>query len=206
MRTAITAAAAATALLSACSFASADGLGWSGFYVGLETGIAQNVVTLNGSFPGPFTEKQSDTGALFGAFAGYDHQVSNWVFGGLVDADYVGTNDLVFGGKAGTHYDLDWIATARVRAGFLPSEKLLLYGTGGVALAGASSSFFFGDLDSTRVGYVVGAGAEYRIDQNWSLKGEFLHHNFGNVISSMTSDYTFKPVVNTGKIGLTYRF
>ncbi len=206
MRSAITAVATATALLSACSFASADSLGWSGFYVGLETGVAQNVTTLTGTFPGPFTEKQSDTGALFGSFAGYDHQVSNWVFGGLVDADYVGTNDLVFGGKVGTHYDLDWVATARVRAGFLPSEKLLLYGTGGVALAGAQSTFMFIPLDSPRVGYVVGAGAEYRVNANWSLKGEFLHYDFGDAAPAGNGIYTLRPTLNSGKIGITYRF
>lgn len=206
MRAAITAVATATALLSACSFASADGLGWSGFYVGLETGVAQNVTTLTGNFPGPFTEKQSDTGALFGAFAGYDHQIGNWVVGGLADVDYVGTGDLVFGGKVGTNYDLDWVATARVRAGFLPNDKLLLYGTGGVALAGAQSAFFFTAIDSPRVGYVVGAGAEYRVNANWSVKGEFLHHNFGDAAPAGNGVYSLRPTLNSGKIGVACRF
>lgn len=126
--------------------------------------------------------------------------------GALADIDYVGTDDLFFGGKTTANYDMDWVATARVRAGFTPHESLLLYGTGGVALAGAATMFNSAPVSSTQVGYVVGAGAEYRINSNWSVKGEFLHHNFGNVISSTTRTHALKPVLNTGKIGITYRF
>lgn len=205
MRLGITAAIAATALVSAVSLAEA-GEGWSGYYVGLETGVAVNVVTLSGDIPSPFVERQSDTGALAGIFAGADGQFGKWVFGGLVDFDYVGTDPLVFSGKIGSGYDMNWVATARVRAGFAPNDKLLLFGTGGIALAGADAVFPPLVLDSRQLGYVVGAGAEYRFAQNWSLKGEFLHHNFGNRLREIPSGYSMSPVLNSFKVGLAYRF
>lgn len=205
MRTGTIALVAAFALGSAASIAHAEQT-WSGYYAGLETGMVYNVVTLTGDFPAPFVEPQSDTGLTFGAFAGFDRQVGNWVFGGLADVDYVGTDDLVFGGKVDTSYDMDLVATARVRAGFAANEKLLIFGTGGLAVAVANARFGGTQLASTQLGYVVGAGAEYRMKGNWSVKGEFLHHNFGDRIAPDPNNYTFKPVLNSFKVGLAYRF
>jgi outer membrane immunogenic protein len=56
------------------------------------------------------------------------------------------------------------------------------------------------------VGYVVGAGAEYRVNANWSLKGEFLHYDFGDAAPAGNGIYTLRPTLNSGKIGITYRF
>lgn len=205
MRPGITAAIAATAMISAVSLAEA-GDGWSGYYVGLETGVAYNIVTLTGPFGPTGVETQQDLGALAGVFAGADGQFGKWVFGGLVDFDYIGTDPLVFAGKLGSGYDMNWVATARVRAGFAPNDKVLLFGTAGLALAGADATFLPLVLDSRQIGYVVGAGAEYRFARNWSVKGEFLHHNFGNRLKDITPDYTMTPVLNSFKVGLAYRF
>lgn len=224
-------------LATSTTHANAEG-GWSGFYVGLETGIASNVVDFTAPDPddgggdggdeafarisggkfvmrghaGPgadYHETASSAGVLAGAFIGYDQQYGDFVFGGLADIDYVGTNDLVFGGKGGPNYDLNWVATARVRAGFAPSEKLLIFGTGGVAIAGVSGSLSPLSeprlIGSTQTGYVVGLGAEYRFKENWSIKGEFLHYDFGKV-TSIEVPSSFEPRLDALKIGIAYRF
>lgn len=201
-------AAMGAVLLSTAVPASAEG-GWSGFYVGLEVGGGNNVVSLHDETFVPFDEKQSDSGVVAGVFAGYDHQIGDFVIGGVADIDYVGTSDIVFEGKANTNYDMNWVATARVRAGWAPNDQLLLYGTGGFAIAGQDGNLgSFGGpqpIGSTEVGYVVGAGAEYRFATNWSVKGEYLHHNFGAIDVEGTGA-TFKPKLDVFKVGLAYRF
>ena len=77
------------------------------------------------------------------------------------------------------------ISTVRVRVGYAV-QNWLMYGTGGVAvisgktttsLAGVTCGTV-GNLrcsgDSTRVGIAAGLGIEYGIDQNWSVKTEYL--------------------------------
>ncbi len=177
-------AAIGAALLSSTIPALAEG-GWSGFYVGLEAGGGNNTVNLQDNVFFPVDEDQSDSGIVAGVFAGYDHQIGDFVIGGVADIDYVGTSDIVFEGKGNTNYDMNWVATARVRAGWAPSDQLLFYGTGGFAVAGQDGNVgtFAGPLPikSTQWGYVIGAGAEYRFASNWSVKGEYLHHDFGTV-------------------------
>lgn len=208
MRTGITAAIAASAMLSAVSLAEA-GDGWSGYYVGLETGITYNVVSLTDSAFLGSVENLSNSGLVAGAFAGFDRQIGDFVIGGVADIDYVGAPDLVFTGKTDTNYDLNWVATARVRAAWAVNDKVLLFGTGGLALAGASGQIngLGGPtaISGTHLGYVVGAGAEYRFRDNWSLKGEFLHHDFGTVTAPGATS-VFRPRLETFKVGLTYRF
>ncbi len=183
--------------------------GWSGFYVGLETGIARNIVKVSDPISGIFDETNGSTGVVAGAFAGYDQQIGDFVIGGVADIDYVGTHDIVFQGKANTNYDMNWVASARVRAGFAPNSKVLLYGTGGVAFAGVSGNLgsFIGPnpIKSTETGYVLGLGAEYRFQDNWSVKGEYLHYDFGK-IETAGSSANFRPRLDAFKIGLAYRF
>lgn len=90
---------------------------------------------------------------------------------------------------------LNWFSTFRGRAGFLATPTLLLYGTGGVAVAQIGSStnetfgtdqFFLGGFGfqgsttATRVGFTVGAGAEWMFAPKWSVKAEYLFLDFGS--------------------------
>jgi outer membrane immunogenic protein len=96
---------------------------------------------------------------------------------------------------------MNWLGTARARVGFVatPDNRLMLYGTGGFAYGGASGFvnifdnmnglFLHGAPSSTRVGWTIGAGAEYAITNNITIKGEYLYYNLGS------SNFT---VANTG--------
>jgi outer membrane immunogenic protein len=88
-----------------------------------------------------------------------------------------------------------WFATGRVRAGFTPADRVLIYGTGGVAWANFQSSTavafgtipqfgvfngatHFGSASSNQLGWVGGAGAEWAVTNNWSIKAEYLYLRF----------------------------
>ena len=74
---------------------------------------------------------------------------------------------------------------------------MLLYGTGGLAVTDGHASNFFTDYFSpsetggssksnTLIGYVVGGGAEWALDRQWSLKAEYLFLSFGSISTSVS--------------------
>jgi outer membrane immunogenic protein len=90
--------------------------------------------------------------------------------------------------------DLDWFSTVRGRLG-TTFGKVLLYGTGGLAVARVNSStniafgtdqFFLagngfqGSYAMVRPGWVAGVGLEWQVVSKWSLKAEYLHLDFGS--------------------------
>jgi outer membrane immunogenic protein len=91
---------------------------------------------------------------------------------------------------------LNYLGTVRGRFGFLPKPSVLLYVTGGLAYGGVQSSTSIsggevpptgssnfagsGSASSTRVGYTVGAGAEWKFAPKWSVKAEYLYYDLGN--------------------------
>jgi outer membrane immunogenic protein len=100
---------------------------------------------------------------------------------------------LVAGCATGTglftaNYKLDWFGTARGRIGILPTDRVLLYATGGLAYGEVSASApLIPNWGSTRAGWTLGAGAEAAIDHNWSIKPEYLYMDLGNVGGSSTT-------------------
>jgi outer membrane immunogenic protein len=95
---------------------------------------------------------------------------------------------------------VDWLATVRARAG-VSSGMGFFYVTGGLPIADASFSreiFVPGDgcpatpchavRDSaTLTGWTVGAGGEYALTRNWSLKAEYLFVDLGSGLDDTTA-------------------
>ena len=75
---------------------------------------------------------------------------------------------------------LPWIATLRGRVGYA-IDRVLLYGTGGVAFTNASDNVTlsgFGTVfnaSSTNAGWTIGAGGEVALAQNWTARVEYLY-------------------------------
>jgi len=161
----------------------------------------------------PLTGRANVNGFVGGGQAGYNWQREKWLFGLEGDIQYSderGRADVcvVAGCAIGTgiltaNYKLDWFGTARGRVGFLPTERLLLYATGGLAYGHVSATAALVpplaplNWGSTRAGWTVGAGAEAAIDRNWSVKLEYLYMDLGNVGSSGSSATTVVNQVNT---------
>ena len=94
---------------------------------------------------------------------------------------------------------IDWLATARGRVGYLAMQNLLAYGTAGAAFGGVSAQTAvnqqwygtafgpsFGTLPAvgrysgTRFGWTAGAGLEWMLASDLSLKAEYLYYDLGS--------------------------
>jgi outer membrane immunogenic protein len=137
-------------------------------------------------------------------------------FGSIVNGVAVPTavlgDNLYVNAKA----NLSWIGTTRARVGFVatPDNRLMFYGTGGIAYAGGSSNFniydatqglyWSGSPSSTRVGWTIGAGVEYALTNNWTIGAQYLYVDLGsktiNTIPNVAAATLLPNVYATAKI------
>ena len=150
-----------------------------------------------GTIPGSY--RTNDSGFIGGGQIGYNYQMGAFVAG--LEADFQGstlskTATSLGTGSTGTlKSSLDWLGTARGRLGYVVFDRFLVYGTGGLAYGQtelnhsltdttAGGTLFGGNTLSgskttTRAGWTLGAGGEYAITQNWSVKVEYLYYDLG---------------------------
>jgi outer membrane immunogenic protein len=150
-----------------------------------------------------------------GGQAGYNWQSGKFVGGVEGDISWTGINQTIITTKTMTpplagfmvHSEgmkEDWIATIRGRAGFVVTPAFMLYATGGLAFAHVQTAgavaftvtpdLYGGGADETRFGYTVGAGGEWMIAPNWSIKAEYLFVDLGKQRDNL-------PCLNTGICG-----
>ena len=184
----------------------------------------------------------SSAGFTGGVQGGYNWQNGNVVFGGEADfgafdfstsASPAGVFPFVF---AGTTYALSesataqWLATLRGRLGYAVTPDLLIYGTGGIAFTDFEFSSRYADnangvglpggagftsRSRFMVGWTLGAGGEWLMDRNWSIKAEYLYVDFGSmnfpVAVSNTPAFTQTMVIDAdlssqvARIGINFR-
>lgn len=109
------------------------------------------------------------------------------------------------------HRDLEYLGTARARAGYALAPNFLLYATGGLAYGGVdlsakvrqtlSPSALFsptgkGDLFENRVGWTIGGGAELAFTPNLSAKFEALYYDLGRATISGFPSQVYTNVLN----------
>jgi outer membrane immunogenic protein len=249
----------------------AKGITWSGFYVGVNGGMAWSDVQAGTSavcndthdpalvppaFNGidcPFASVpvdqlavigtagsggMSDRGFLGGAQAGVNVQKGSVVYGFEVDvqsfklgASRTGTtpdpNNAANLITVATAFDTDWLFTARSRLGWAVSPNFLLYATGGVAAtelgvsnslsSSVSSAQAAGSAGGRVIGWTLGGGAEWALSPNWTLRGEYLHLDFGKVTAnaqvrdpahdfSTNMTTTVELTAQIVRAGLNYKF
>jgi outer membrane immunogenic protein len=180
-------------------------------------------------FPGGLGSQSA--GFLGGGQAGYNWQTGAFVLGVETDFDgstlsksfnNVGTPFTAAGALTGDFLtvngktSLSWLGTTRGRVGFVvtPDNRLMIYATGGVAYGGGSSHFsvfdsttgslFTGSPSSTRVGWVAGAGVEYALTNNWTIRGEYLYADLGSSnftsVGNAAAAVNFPGVYVSGKV------
>jgi outer membrane immunogenic protein len=196
-------------VLKAPPIAPAPVLSWTGFYAGLNGGYsfghARSTV-----FSGTASEVDVSTTWLLGVEA--DFQITGeraglGVNGGSTRTTVLGGDfNLVTSLAAANSYSMPWFGTFRGRLGVVADPAILLYATGGLAVADvkySTQSFLTGQLfgpgatgtipagpavtvagtefseKQTRVGFTVGAGVEYKVTQSWSGKLEYLYVDLG---------------------------
>jgi len=152
----------------------------------------------------PQSLSASGTGAVFGGQLGYNWQTGSWVLG--VEGDFDGTG--ISGTQKSVFASLltpsntdgftatekaNWLASARGRVGYTWGPGLL-YATGGGAwesvtrnsmVSANTGNNVFGDsaagsFTTTKSGWVAGAGYEWMMAANWTVRGEYLFYKFSN--------------------------
>lgn len=141
------------------------------------------------------TQQTESKGFIGGVQSGYNFQVKNFVTG--VEADFNSdrhkksvsnsqTYTLVGTFQFTQSIKRDWLMTVRPRAGYAV-KRALIYGTGGLAVTNLNYQMNFTDsfnakanntINKTKAGWTAGVGAEFRVSDKWSVKGEYLYTNF----------------------------
>lgn len=205
------------ALVLSCSVASAGD--WSGFYSGLSAGWVES----NDTWTNTGNPDFNDVGkrSFLGIQGGYNWQFGHTVLG--VEADYLFVTEeasVVCGdGSVLCGHQLKDLGSVRGRLGWVGTPSAMIYLTGGLgwgaakwtqqdAVTGDTSAG--GTASRTVAGLVLGAGGEYLLAKNWSLKGEYLHYDFGKFTPS-DAEFpggapTFKLYADTYKLGLNFRY
>jgi OOP family OmpA-OmpF porin len=218
---------------------------WQGFYAGVNGGglFGNSTATLttngiNGNGGNTFTTNQhfNGGGALGGGQIGYNFRWNpSWLLGIETDFDGAGlsnnggTGTRTIGGLTSTYQvgrTQEWLGTVRGRLGWTPSPTWLTYVTGGFSYAQIDSSFanqfsgtstasLRGSKSGVSTGYNVGAGAEFAVSPQFSIKAEYLYVNLGTigynvandtVRSTLTNHVSFDNNENIFRVGLNYHF
>lgn len=186
---------------------------WNGFYAGVFGGYGSGNTNYT-VIAAPATQANIATsGWLLGATAGVNGQWDMFVLGveGDIAWSNIGGDAAALGGTISTN--TSWIATLRGRAG-IAVDQALLYVTAGVAAANVSStSNVPGTFAGTRTGWTAGAGLEYAVTEDWSVKAEYAYTHLGTAsdggalaggIPANALDIT--PSFHAVKIGANFHF
>jgi len=220
------------------SFAAPPIFAWTGWYAGMAagwirseseatlTGVTGNFLVVPALLPSKLSHDAD--GFIAGLTLGYNQKMSVAFVGGI-EADIAYTD--VSGskarsitidsdtGSASVRTEMDWFGTVRARAGWLASQQMLFYATGGLAYADldrtASASIVDGGVgvvitptsvssskSDWKAGWTVGGGLEWLLGNKTTLKSEYLYYDLED--SSITigggGDTVRYKLENTGHI------
>ena len=178
----------------------------------------------------------SASGWLAGAQIGYNYQIKNWVLG--VEGEVSWTS--LKGSNKDPNYsninqtDTDFVGVLSGRLGYA-WDRLLVYGKAGGAWAHdkysvlTNTTFTVGNgspapvtvtsgtmVDAAtvnRFGYMLGAGVEYALTPQWSVRAEYQYLDFGWQHTTFTPtttvvspiDENIRQRIQVAEIGLNYR-
>jgi outer membrane immunogenic protein len=173
-------------------------------------------------------------GFIGGGQWGYNYQFgtnSNWVAGFESDVQGIATGNHTtnrfssainppfttepFDQNLTVSKSFGFLATDRVRLGFLITPTWLVYGTGGLAYGTTDVStsiaqivandpalpnpyFSHGSFNHWLAGWTAGGGLEWLFAPNWSVKVEYLYYDLGSV------SYALSPLVNVNSAGTVF--
>ena len=203
---------------------------WSGIYWGSQIGYTGMVLRqtetdyapATGGFAGGPVTNYTASGLTIGSHLGYQAQFNSFVVG--LEADFDGPFI-----KAGVVYTTPFATTGYQRTDFtntlrgalrgrigVASDRLLTYITGGLAVGGFQSieTGGFGAFQVqkyTRLGWTLGGGVEYALNNDWSMRAEYRYSDFGRL--NMTTfqampgnQFSTRVTDNEGRLGVTYHW
>jgi outer membrane immunogenic protein len=213
---------------------------WAGPYLGVTAGYANGFHSfddLAGAFLGyPGLANDQSRGFAGGGTLGINWQAGTLVYGLETDIDWLSNKSSYVDPNGGINNfypsetnRLDFLGTVRGRLG-LAVDRTLLYVTAGLAYGEVTNTVQYNSFNfptsntpyfhdnSTRFGWVVGAGLEHAWTPNWTIKGEALYAELDSPNATWVSpgSPTFPPNTifnerfNTGvaiiRGGLNYKF
>jgi outer membrane immunogenic protein len=203
---------------------------WTGFYIGGNIGGAwvQSDVT-DTMFDLNFANGSNNGRIIFGGQAGLNYQIGNFVIGVEGEWDWSVNNNTdngvlipAIGNILATSNDT-WISTVAARFGFAV-DHWLFYGKAGAGWVGnngftitntVTGESIAGSSSGTSAGWLAGAGIEWALTNNWTLKLEYDYlavstrsftlpatADFLAGDTFTTTDHNFQMV----KVGINYLF
>ncbi len=182
---------------------------WTGFYVGVNGGYGTgNFDNLGGTVFG------DPSGGLVGGTVGYNYQINQFVVGLEGDLDWadIEKSQTFLNGSNGKA-TLDSLGHVLGRLGFA-YDRALFYVAGGYA--GGDVHGTFNDVplglalsnSAWQSGYAVGAGIEYAVTNNISVKAQYLYSQLGDTTYFGGTPDSVKTglAVNTFTTGINYKF
>lgn len=148
---------------------------WTGGHAGLSLGYARG--DAGGS---------SGNHGTYGVNGGYDWDFGQWVAGAALDWN---KTDVGLGGSD----KLKDIARLKLRAG-ADLGRTLVYVTAGPARASAT----VGGVSGHDNGWFAGVGADYQLNDRWTVGGEVLENKFNNFNSTGNDLKATTAAVNVG--------
>ena len=139
----------------------------------------------------------SPVGVIVGADVGYNYQMDQVVLGveGDLNFNSAKSSPRCVGNygdyNASCRTQADYTGDLDVRLGFMPIDRVLIYGKAGAAYAHttfqpANENYHgspvagYASSDGDRWGYVLGVGADVAITDRWSLGAEYNFQDFGS--------------------------
>ncbi len=216
------------------------GTPFQGSFPNSQAGLLATTLTgYQGPTVGPFNVSSgtnSASGWLAGVQIGYNYQIKNWVLGVEGEANWTSLkgSNLDPSHPNINQTDTDFIGVLGGRLGYA-WDRLMLYGKAGGAWAHdkysviSNTTFAVGNgspapvtvtsgtmVDAAtvnRFGYMLGAGAEYALTPQWSVKAEYEYLDFGRQRTTLTPttavvspfDEDIRQRIQIAEIGLNYK-
>lgn len=192
------------------------GPSWTGFFIGGQGGYAWGDQSFNFTFPGTGSTSVDPSGGFGGVIYGTNYQFGQWVLGTISDFSFGSIKSsgtaVTTAGNALVEQKLEYFDTTRVRAGFLMTDSMLLYASGGLAWGhtkGTLNGFgFTGEFKDNRFGWTAGGGIEIAYGQ-WSVLAEYLHYDLGDATYGLNGGAIVANTDYSGDLvrgALIYRF
>ena len=208
-------------------------LTWTGCYIGANLGGAWGRFTLEGPFGGSADRSTNNASFVGGGQIGCDYQFAGgWVIGfrNMFDGT-TNSRDLAFNvvtptatATGGAELSMRWFDALTGRIGYSWQPNSLLYFQGGAvwarieadAFVTTAAGTFAGSASTTKTGWTIGGGWEYRFSPQWSVFIEGNYYDFGSRDRTIVTPaatacaagcaFSAKTTAATALIGVNYRF
>ena len=192
-------------------------------------------------YNGPLVNSYGLSDIIAGGTIGYNYQPvgANWLIGIEGEGGYIHLSQTVQDINAVANHLAfpDSLDTTRIGNGYgvvagrlgFAADQMLFYGKAGVAVVNHSYSFADNCItggcgggilnlvhSNMQVTWAAGAGVEYALTNNWSVKGEYLYLATNQSFTTLSSGPSNSPIlftnvhtdpgVHTIKAGINYRF